>query len=103
MLFEKEFDSSSPYLYKAVAKGQTLKSAEIRWYRINDAGREEVYFIMTIEGVKITGVNPGMPNVKMSGVSQINHLESVSMMYNKITWHYIDGNIKYTDEWSDRS
>ncbi|WP_219358712.1 type VI secretion system tube protein Hcp, partial [Enterobacter sp. BIDMC 29] len=25
---EKEFDSSSPYLYKAVATGQTLKSAE---------------------------------------------------------------------------
>lgn len=40
MMIEKEFDSSSPYLYKAVAKGQTLKSAEIRWYRINDAGRE---------------------------------------------------------------
>lgn len=32
MLIEKEFDSASPYLYKAVAKGQTLKSAEIRWY-----------------------------------------------------------------------
>ncbi len=39
MMLEKDFDSSSPYLYKAVAKGQTLKSAEIRWYRINDAGR----------------------------------------------------------------
>lgn len=36
--FEKEFDSSSPYLYKAVATGQTLKSAEIKWYRINYAG-----------------------------------------------------------------
>ena len=103
MMFEKEFDSSSPYLYKAVAKGQTLKSAEIRWYRINDAGREEVYFIMTIEGVKITGVNPGMPNVKISGNSQINHMESLSMMYSKITWHCIDGNIKYTDEWNERS
>jgi len=102
MMFEKEFDSSSPYLYKAVAKGQTLKSAEIRWYRINDAGQEEVYFIMTIEGVKITGVNPGMPNAKIAGNSQINHMESVSMMYNKITWHYVDGNVKYTDEWNDR-
>jgi type VI secretion system secreted protein Hcp len=30
MMLEKEFDSSSPYLYKAVATGQTLKSAEIR-------------------------------------------------------------------------
>ena len=41
MMIEKEFDSSSPYLYKAVATGQTLKSAEIRWYRINHAGQEE--------------------------------------------------------------
>lgn len=103
LMFEKEFDSSSPYLYKAVAKGQTLKSAELRWYRINDAGREEAYFIITIEGVKITGVNPGMPNVKMAGNSQINHMESVSMMYDKITWRYVDGNVQYTDEWNVRS
>ncbi len=27
---------------------------------------------MTLEGVKITGVNPGMPNVRMSGNSQLN-------------------------------
>ncbi len=103
LMFEKEFDSSSPYLYKVVAKGQTLKSAELRWYRINDAGREEAYFIITIEGVKITGVNPGMPNVKMAGNSQINHMESVSMMYEKITWRYVDGNVQYTDEWNVRS
>jgi len=103
LMFEKEFDSSSPYLYKAVAKGQTLKSAELRWYRINDAGREEAYFIITIDGVKITGVNPGMPNVKMAGNSQINHMESVSMMYEKITWRYVDGNVQYTDEWNVRS
>ena len=25
--FEKEFDAATPYLYKAVAKGQTLQSA----------------------------------------------------------------------------
>lgn len=37
--FEKEFDSATPYLYKAVATGQTLQSAEIKWYRINDAGK----------------------------------------------------------------
>lgn len=103
MMIEKEFDSSSPYLYKAVATGQTLKSAELRWYRINDAGREEAYFIITIEGVKITGVNPGMPNVKMAGNSQINHMESISLMYEKITWRYVDGNVQYTDEWNVRS
>ncbi|VVE56678.1 IS66 family insertion sequence hypothetical protein [Pandoraea terrae] len=30
MSLEKEFDASSPYLYKAVATGQTLESAELR-------------------------------------------------------------------------
>ncbi|EFO2672020.1 type VI secretion system effector Hcp, partial [Escherichia coli] len=43
-LFTKEIDSSSPYLYKAVTTGQTLKSAEFKWYKINDAGQEVEYF-----------------------------------------------------------
>ena len=103
LVIEKEFDSSSPYLYKAVATGQTLKSAEIRWYRINHAGQEECYFVMTIEGVKVTGINPGMPNAKMAGNSQINHMESVSLMYDKITWRYVDGNVQYTDDWNVRA
>jgi type VI secretion system secreted protein Hcp len=102
MSLEKEFDSSSPYLYKAVATGQTLKSAEIRWYRINDAGQEEVYFIMFLEGVKVVSIHPGMPNVKLSGMSAINHQESISLMYERITWKYVDENIQYTDDWNQR-
>jgi type VI secretion system secreted protein Hcp len=102
MSIEKEFDASSPYLYKAVATGQTLQSAELKWYKINDAGREHVYFIMFLEGVKITGVNPGMPNTKLSEMSSLNHVETVSIMYERITWHYTDGNIKHTDSWVER-
>lgn len=101
--FEKEFDSSSPYLYKAVSKGLTLKSAEFKWYRINHAGQEEEYFNMLLEGVKVVSVNPGMPNAKMAGMSAINHMESVSFMYEKITWKYCDGNILFSDSWEDRS
>jgi|SRR5471030_680814 len=102
-IFEKEFDSSSPYLYKAVATGQTLKSAEVRFYNINDAGQEVCYFVIMMEGVKVTGVNPGVPNIRLSGNSQLNHMESVSMMYEKITWKYVDGNILYTDAWTERN
>jgi type VI secretion system secreted protein Hcp len=103
MTIEKEFDSASPYLYRAVATGQTLQSAELRWYRINDAGREEVYFIMLMEGVKVAGVNPGMSNTRLSATSQLNHMETISMMYSRITWHYTDGNVKFTDDWTERS
>ncbi|KDB07300.1 type VI secretion system effector, Hcp1 family [Burkholderia sp. lig30] len=69
MSIEKEFDASNPYLYKAVAKGQTLQSAELKWYRINDAGQEQVYFIMLLENVKIAGINPGMANAKLAEIS----------------------------------
>lgn len=99
---EKEFDSSSPYLYKAVTTGQTLKSAELQWYQINDAGHEVEYFNMFMEGVKIVAVNPGMPNIKMSGIEKINHIESVSILYDKITWKYCDGNVQHSDSWNER-
>lgn len=101
-LVEKDFDSASPYLYKALSKGQTLKSAELRFYRIDDSGRERVYFTMYLEDVKVTGINPNMPNIKAGGMAEINHSESVSLMYERITWHYVDGNIKFTDAWNER-
>lgn len=103
MMIEKEVDSSTPYLYKAAATGQTLKSCEIRFYHINDAGLEVCYYKVFMENVKITGVNCSVPNTKLSGNDKINHVESVSIQYEKITWHIIDGNIKYSDAWNDRT
>lgn len=99
--FEKEFDSSSPYLYKAVSSGQTLKSAEFKWYRIYYSGREEEYFNMLLEGVKVVSINPLMHNIK--SIEYLNHLESVTLRYEKITWKYCDGNIQYSDSWKGRA
>ncbi|MCM2493619.1 type VI secretion system tube protein TssD [Burkholderia glumae] len=100
--FEMEFDAATPYLYKAVATGQTLQSAKINWYRINDAGKEKVYFVMLLGDVKACGINPGMANAKLAQASTLNHVEAVSMMYDRIRWHYVDGNIKFTDSWNER-
>ena len=98
MNIEKVFDSSSPYLYKAVATGQRLHSAEIRWYQINDAGQEVEYFNMLLEGVRIVSVCPSMVNAE-----KINHMENVSMRYERITWKYCDGNVQFTDAWNERA
>ena len=57
MLIIKEFDCSSPYLYKAVATGQNLSSAEIKWYRINYSGLGEEYFNMLSEDVRIVSIS----------------------------------------------
>jgi len=102
MIIEKEFDSSSPYLYKAVATGQILLSAEIKWYAINDAGREEEYFNMFLENVKVVAISPLMHNVKDPLKEKQNHLECLELRYEKITWKYCDGNVLHSDCWNER-
>ncbi len=83
MMIEKDVDSSMPYFYKAAATGQMLKSAEIKFYHINHAGQEVCYYSVLMENVKITGVNCGVPNVKLAGNQKMNHTESVSLQYAK--------------------
>jgi type VI secretion system secreted protein Hcp len=102
-LFTKEIDSSSPYLYKAVTTGQTLKSAEFKWYKINDAGQEVEYFNTKLENVKVVKVNPVMHDVKDPSFEKHNHLEQIELRYEKITWTYKDGNIIHSDSWNERA
>ncbi|WP_067701914.1 Hcp family type VI secretion system effector [Erwinia sp. ErVv1] len=103
VILQKEFDSSSPYLYKAVATGQTLMSAEIRWYNINDAGQEVEYFNMLLEGVKIVGMSPIMHDTKDPAKEKHNHLECVELRYERITWKHCVGNLLFSDCWNERA
>lgn len=101
--FDKEIDASSPYIYKAVTTGQKLKSAEVKYYRINEAGQEVEYFSTLMEGVNIVSVCPMMLDIKDSNYERHNHMELVELMYEKITWRYTDGNIIHSDSWNERS
>ncbi|MEJ8867041.1 Hcp family type VI secretion system effector [Pseudomonas jessenii] len=101
-LFTKEIDASSSYLYKAVATGQTLSSAEFKWYRIDEAGQEVEYFSTKLESVRVVKVAPKMHDVKDPGREKHNHLEQVELRYEKITWTYKDGNLSHSDSWNDR-
>ena len=97
----KEYDASSPYLYKAVTTGQTLKAVEIKWYQIDDAGQEKEYFNTKLDNVKVVGVAPVMHNIKDPTRERYNHLERVELRYEKITWTYKDGNIIHSDSWNE--
>ena len=99
LIFVKEFDAASPYLYKAVTSGQNLKGMELKWYRIDDAGEEKEYFNMKLENVKVVAVKPRMHNIKDVAKERYNHLEQVEVRYEKITWAYKDGNIIHADSW----
>jgi type VI secretion system secreted protein Hcp len=43
-----------------------------------------------------------MANTKIASMGQLNHVEAASLMYDNITWHYMDGNIKFSDAWTER-
>lgn len=83
--------------------GQTLKSAEFKWYAINDAGQEAEYYNIKLENVKVVSVAPVMHNVKNPATEKFNHMESVQLRYEKITWTYKDGNIIHSDAWNERA
>lgn len=95
----KQVDASSPYLYKAVTTGQTLKSLELKWYHIDPSGKEVEYFNHKLEGVKVISVSPVMHNIKEATKEKYDHLEEVTVRYEKITWTYLDGNIIHADSW----
>ena len=97
----KAFDASSPYLFKACCNGQKLKSATIRWYKIDDTGQEVEYYQHTLEGVKINSFSPRMANTKDITLEKIPHIENVSLRYEKITHTYLDGNISHFDSWNE--
>ncbi|HJD73332.1 MAG TPA: type VI secretion system tube protein Hcp, partial [Enterobacter roggenkampii] len=93
-------DSSSPYLYKAVATGQNLKKVEIRYYRINDAGLEVEYFKTELDCVKVVSISPIVNDTRHCPGT--GHLESIQLRYEKATWTYCDGNIQFSDAWNER-
>lgn len=101
--FMKDVDSSSAYLYKALTTGQTLRKAMFKFYRIDYNGQEREYFITTLENVKVIEIEPLMLNVKSQQWEKYNHLEYVDLSYEKITWHYIDGNVIHSDSWQGRA
>ncbi len=97
----KKYDPSSPYLYKACCRGQTLKKVIIRWYDINESGAETEYFRHELSDVKVTSVKPIMHNVKDGDKERYPHLEEVSFRYAKVNWLYHEGGLEYTDSWND--
>ncbi|QMA46692.1 type VI secretion system tube protein Hcp [Citrobacter freundii] len=91
---------SSPYHYQGVSSGRKFKQAVLKFYRINYNGQEEEYFRVTMDNVRINEIEPFMFDIKNPTFEKHNHLEAFYLAYEKITWHYLDGNIIHSDSWN---
>lgn len=93
----KEFDQTTPLLYRTVCEGRLMKKAIIKMYRILESGIESEYFNIILENAKLTTISPYLS----PGMSST-HLETIELRYEAITWKYTEGNIIYRDSWNDR-
>lgn len=99
----KAVDRSSADLFKAVTTGKTLARVVLRFYHISKAGIEREYYRMDFEGVKITGFQTDLRNIKDPGSDLYPHLEHIEFRYTKMTVTYAEGNLTHADSWEERS
>lgn len=97
IVMQKEFDQTTPILFRALCEGRILKKATIKMYRTLDAGVESEYFNIILDNVKICTISP----VLRPGGLASTHLENIELRYESITWKYTEGNIIYRDSWNN--
>ena len=89
----KEFDRSSPLLYRALCNGERLPVVEIKFYRIDQTGSDVHYFTITLEDAIIVEMKPYFPIAFLPENDPYRHMEEVSFSsYRRIMWtHEIAG------------
>lgn len=96
-------DASLPTLLDACARGKNLQSAKFAFYKINPQGSEQSYYNIELQNARVTSVRTMVDDVKNEANARKNHRVQVALRYEKITWHYEDGNIQTSDEWRKRA
>jgi type VI secretion system secreted protein Hcp len=96
----KEMDRSTPQLFHAMATNERLTRVEIKWYRIDEAGREEHYFTTLLEDSVVSKIRSFMPNTLNTQYQHWTHHEEVSFAYRSIRWTQELVGVETVDTWS---
>lgn len=102
MVLWKAMDRSSPYLYQVLCTNEMLTEVTVKLYETDPAGGEKERFVIKLENAHLTEVKSFMPNTKASNGDQFSYNESLSIVYEKITWEDRDNQLVTTDEWNVR-
>lgn len=97
----KNYDKGTPKLYEHLCNGKIIGSAKLHWYMIDETGTEKEYFTHELTNARVTSIRPYMPDVDNPSNEQYKHMEEVSFRYEKVKWLYKDGNVEYTDSWTE--
>lgn len=88
----KPLDKSTPLLYQSLVTSETLSTWELDFYHTTSAGKSELYYTIELTNARISEIT--------SRGSGYGVTESVSFVYQKITWTWVDGGITAQDDWA---
>jgi type VI secretion system secreted protein Hcp len=103
LTYVASIDASVPILLDACARGKALQSAKMVFYDINTQGSEGEYYRIELQNARVTSVKTIVDDIKDERNERKTHRVQVDLRYEKITWHYQDGNIQASDEWAKRA
>lgn len=99
----KAFCPVSPILFDAAAHGKTLKQVIIRWYQLDEHGREQAYFSHQLDQVKVVSFRQQLRHTKDERNNFFVHEDEIAFRFAKISLKHHDGNIEASDTWKERS
>lgn len=99
LVVTKLFDKSSPLIYNALTKGETLTNVDLKFYRTSYAGKPEHYFTIALEDAVIVNIETTMNSEVGMAVSDVAPLENVAFAYRKITWRHETASTSGEDDW----
>ncbi len=98
-LCTKEIDRSSPLLYALLTDNENIKSAQIDYWASTPTGLEKLRYTVVLTNATITGITSKMANNRIPKLAGIPVREEVALVYQRIEWTWIEGNVSASDDW----
>ncbi len=98
IMITKQFDKSSPLLYKALCKSDTLENVVFEFQRVE--GSDPVpFFKITLTEANITKIHSWVPNFQDKTQAHLEQMEDVYFSYRKIEWDSMKLATTAEDDW----
>ncbi|MEO8193524.1 MAG: type VI secretion system tube protein TssD [Gemmatimonadales bacterium] len=99
--FTKRIDRSSPLLRQFLIQNRNLRG-KFMWFRpiTNGSGDTEMFFTIEFTQGAIVGVETWLRDTLDPSSANLPPIEEVQLVFDTITWTFVDGGVTHTDTWN---
>lgn len=106
LVLRKHTDNSSPILLNAFISNENLTQVLLNFWRVGLNGTEVNYYRIELANASIASFDTYQPDndTLVNGTGPTVYLEEeLSLVFQSITWTYVDGGITASDDWSSQA